>query len=223
MSQAVDNNMGQQDGSSLSQSRVFKFHHISKDSFNGGTRRTKKDAPSVKRRLQTHVGESRKLKAQMILNKYIPIKQKTVSGSEVTKNIVEDVSCDTKNQEKSGPMQLTTERKTDDDTNSGESCQENSSEKTAKTGLRLVNIANLLKEPDKEHSSRLEEQHICDLLSLQEAPLDLSRKSPYVSEDSSPLDLSRKSPFNYCDSEKASTYKQKVLLQQNYQVKFYHK
>merc|ERR1712227_653298 len=128
MFQAGDDTLGHQDDrGSLSQPRVFKFHHISKDNFNGGPRRTKKEAASVKRRLQTHaVRESRKLKAQMILNKYIPIKQKTVSGSEVTKNVVDDVTCDTKNQEKSGPLQLTTRRKTDDDTNSRESCQEKS-------------------------------------------------------------------------------------------------
>ena len=208
MSHTVDNNLGQQDGCSLTQPRVFKFHHISKDNFSG-PRRTKKDV-SVKRRLQTNcAGESRKLKAQIILNKYIPIKQKTVSRSEETKTFIEDVSCDIKNQEKSGPAQLSSGRKTSNDADledSQESCQEKSSENSEKTGLRLVNIANLLKEPDKNDSSGPEEQHLCfsDLLSLQEAPLDLSRKSPIASEDSSPLDLSRTS-LNFSESEQGNT------------------
>ena len=166
----------------LSPPKVFKFHNISKDRILGG-KKIKKDVSKQKLHLKilaSSLEDSReKERTNIILQKYIPIKQKSVETKSA--DFVETKTCHSdiaNTQSEKASISVETDLK-------------NSQSKSG--GLRLKNISTLLQEPRKSI-------HIPDVVNVnhshhQEAPLDLSKggnKTEILGGTRKPLDLSTK-------------------------------
>ena len=162
--------------------KVFKFHNISKDRILGG-KKIKKDVSKQKLHLKilaSSLEDSReKERTNIILQKYIPIKQKSVETKSA--DFVETKTCHSHiaiAQSEKASISVETDLK-------------NSHTKSG--GLRLKNISTLLQEPRKSI-------HIPDVVNVnhshhQEAPLDLSKRgnrTAQVGGPRKPLDLSAK-------------------------------
>ena len=162
----------------LSQPKVFKFHNISKDRILGG-KKIKKEVSKQKLHLKIRAScledSVEKDRTHIILQKYIPIKQKSVEPSAdfvETKTGHVDI---TNIQSEKAPISVETDFK-------------NSHSKNG--GLRLKNISTLLQEPRKSiHNPdyvNVNHSH------LQEAPLDLSNggnRTAHLDSPRKPLDL----------------------------------
>ena len=164
----------------LSPPKVFKFHNISKDLILGG-KRIKKDVSKQKLHLKiraSSIDDSdsvEKERTHIILQKYIPIKQKSLESSA---DFVET---------KTGHVDITNIQ-SEKASISVETDFKNSHSKNG--GLRLKNISTLLQEP--RNSIHNPDYVNVNHSHLQEAPLDLSNggsRAGHLDGPRKPLDL----------------------------------
>ena len=165
----------------LSQPKVFKFHNISKDRILGG-KKIKKEVSKQKLHLKIRAScledSVEKDRTHIILQKYIPIKQKSV---EMNANLDEP---------KTGHVDCTNIQS---DKASISIVNDIDNSHSKRGGLRLKNISTLLQEPRKSI-------HIPDIVDVnhshhQDAPLDLSKggyRTVPLGGPRKPLDLSNK-------------------------------
>lgn len=162
----------------LSPPKVFKFHNISKDLILGG-KRIKKDVSKQKLHLKIRASSLddsdsvEKERTHIILQKYIPIKQKSVEPGAV--------------ETKTGHVDITNIQ-SDKASISVETDFKNSHSKNG--GLRLKNISTLLQEP--RNSIHNPDYVNVNHSHLQEAPLDLSKggnRAAHLDGPRKPLDL----------------------------------
>ena len=157
--------------------KIWKIHNVSKDAILGG-RRVRREAGGARRRLHTQQREEEPSvqRTQMILKKYIPIKQKFCVPPP-------SVGSETKTSPEHHPAHPLHPAPPPPECPGKILSDESSLNPGLKGGLRLRNISALLKEPDKD---------------IQDSPLDLSRKcvedaASSSSSSSFPLDLSLRS------------------------------
>ena len=169
MSQIVETG----ENSRLPTVKTYKFHNVNKDKIFGNKKQKRNTTGSPRKVLLDNKVKVEDLvgkREQLILNKYVPIKQKVLfrPGSEAT--------------------YLETKKTSDDETRK----ETNEAEVNKERGLRLVNINNLLSDPCNKFTDSSNEQ-----TEMQDQPLDLSRKSTECNNPTQatqlPLDLTLKS------------------------------
>jgi len=164
------------ENSKLPAVKTFKFHNVNKDKIFGNKKQKKNKNGNPRKVLLDNKVKVEDLvgrREQIILNKYIPIKQKVLAGP----------GSDLKTFE--------TKKTCADDTDGAS--KKAGSEVNNERGLRLVNINNLLSDPSNNREFTNSSNGEND---IQDQPLDLSKKSSEcnsVQATPLPLDLTFKS------------------------------